>query len=98
MMLLLQASTTALFDLADLKLIAPEIILSLCACAALVMEVLLPHRKGRWVGYFALGATALAAVSACVLGWSLVSGFLHELPLVGRLVGQGASGVGMTGF
>src|SRR5215217_5887467 len=59
-MLLLQASTTALFDVADLKLIAPEIILSLCACVALVMEVVLPHRRGRWVGYFALGATAVA--------------------------------------
>jgi NADH-quinone oxidoreductase subunit N len=96
----LQASTTALFDVADLKLIAPEIILSLCACVALVMEVVLPHRKSRWVGYFALGAVALAALSVCVLGWPLVSGFLHEVPLVGRVVGQGggAGGGGLTGF
>src|SRR5215212_8470835 len=95
----LQASTTALFDVADLKLIAPEIILSLCACVALVLEVVLPKRLSRWVGYFALGAAALAAVSVCVLGWPLVSGFLHELPLVGRLVGQGSAGaVGLTGF
>jgi len=98
-MFLLQASTTALFDVADLKLIAPEIILSLCACVALVMEVVLPYRKGRWVGYFALGATALAAASVCVLGWSMVAGFLHELPLVGRLVGPGSGGaLGLTGF
>ncbi len=67
-MFLLQASTTALFDAADLKLIAPEIILSLCACVALVMEVVLPHRLSRWTGYFALGATALAAASVVVLG------------------------------
>ena len=73
-MLLLQASTTALFDVADLTLIAPEIILSLCACVALVMEVVLPYRRGRWVGYFALGATALAAASVLVLGWPFLSG------------------------
>ena len=98
-MFLLQASTTALFDVADLKLIAPEMILSLCACVALVMEVVLPYRKSRWVGYFALGASALAAVSVCVLGWPLVSGFLHELPLVGRLVGAGSGdAVALTGF
>jgi NADH-quinone oxidoreductase subunit N len=95
----LQASTTALFDVADLKLIAPEIILSLCACVALVMEVMLPKRLSRWVGYFALGATALAAASVCVLGWPLVSGFLHELPLVGRLFAAGpGDAVGLTGF
>jgi NADH-quinone oxidoreductase subunit N len=95
----LQASTTALFDVADLKLIAPEIILALCACAALVMEVVLPYRRGRWVGYFALGATALAAVSVCVLGWPLVSGFLHEVPLAGGLFAANPGGAfGLTGF
>src|ERR1044071_7035081 len=70
----LQASTTALFDVADLKLIAPEIILSVCACVALVMEVVLPYRLSRWTGYFALGATALAAASVVVLGWPFLSG------------------------
>src|ERR687890_319350 len=95
----LQASTTALFDVADLKLIAPEIILNLCACVALVMEVVLPYRKSRWVGYFALGAAALAAASVCVLGWPLVSGFLHEVPLAGRLFAAGSGGaLGLTGF
>ena len=95
----LQASTTALFDAADLKLIAPEIILSLCACVALVMEVVLPYRRGRLVGYFALGATALAAASLCVLGWPLVSGFLHEVPLIGGRFAAGSVGaVGLTGF
>jgi NADH-quinone oxidoreductase subunit N len=94
----LQASTTALFDLADLKLIAPEIVLSFCACVALVLEVVLPYRQRRWVGYFALGAVALATASVCVLGWALVSGFLHEVPLVGRLV-EAAPGAGsLSGF
>src|SRR5215211_1971219 len=98
-MFLLQASPAALFDVADLKLIAPEIILSLCACVALVMEVVLPYRKGRWVGYFALGAAALAAASVCVLGWPLVSGFLHEVPLVGRYFAAGsADAVVLSGF
>ena len=58
-MFLLQASTTALFDLADLKLIAPELILTLCACVALVMGVVLPYRRGRWTGYFALAGVSL---------------------------------------
>ena len=97
-MFLLQASTNALFDVADLKLIAPEIILSLCACVALVMEVVLPYRLSRRVGYFALGATALAAASVCVLGWPLVSGFAHEVPLLGRLFQPGAADVALTGF
>src|SRR5215218_8829051 len=96
--MLLQASTTALFDVADLKLIAPEIVLSLCACVALVLEVMLPYRKSRWVGYFALGALALAAASVCVLGWPLVSGFLHEVPLVGQYVGGAPIALSLSGF
>jgi NADH-quinone oxidoreductase subunit N len=73
-MFLLQASTTALFDLADLKLIAPELIVTICACVALVLEVLLPRRLSRWTGYFALAGLALAAVSVLVLGWPILSG------------------------
>src|SRR5437588_1891271 len=83
MFLLLQASTTALFDLADLKLIAPELILTICACVALVMEVVLPQRLGRWTGYFALVGLALAAASVLVLGWPLLSGVGTASPLVG---------------
>jgi NADH-quinone oxidoreductase subunit N len=82
-MFLLQASTTALFDVADLKLIAPEIVLTLCACVALVMEVVLPHRQSRWTGYFALLATALAAASVCVLGWPFLSGADPSASLLG---------------
>lgn len=73
-MFLLDASTTALFELADLKLIAPELVLTICACVALVMDVLLPQRQRRWTGYFALASTALAAASVVVLGMSVWNG------------------------
>src|SRR5947209_6660544 len=83
-MFLLQASTTALFDPADLKLIAPELILTVCACVALVMEVVLPHRLSRWTGYFTLVGFALAAASVLVLGWPfLFGGAGAASPLVG---------------
>jgi NADH-quinone oxidoreductase subunit N len=62
-MFLLQADTTDLFAVRDLNLIVPEIILTVAACVALVMEVLLPNRKSRWVGYFSLGGILLAAAS-----------------------------------
>ena len=82
-MFLLQASTTALFDVADLKLIAPELIVTICACVALVMEVVLPYRLSRWTGYFALLGLALAAVSVLVLGWPFLSGAGAASPLTG---------------
>jgi NADH-quinone oxidoreductase subunit N len=87
-MFLLQASTTALFDLADVKLIAPEFILTVCACVALVMDVLLPQRQRRWTGYFALASLALAAASVVVLGssvWnaSAMTGFYGTLKVDG---------------
>ena len=72
-MFLLQANTTELFSVADLRLIAPELILTVCACAALVMEVVLPYRLSRYVGYFALGALGLGAASLLVAGWPLVA-------------------------
>ncbi|HVG31215.1 MAG TPA: NADH-quinone oxidoreductase subunit N [Pyrinomonadaceae bacterium] len=67
-MFLLQANTTDLFAVRDLNLIVPEIILTVAACVALVMEVLLPNQKSRWVGYFALGGVLLAAASV-VASW-----------------------------
>src|SRR5439155_11958472 len=69
-MLLLQASTTALFNVADLQLIVPELILTVCACIALVLEVVLPYRKSKLIAYFSLGAVALAAVSLAVQYWA----------------------------
>src|SRR2546423_8867407 len=65
----LQASTTAMFDAGDLRLIAPEIILTVCACVALVMSVILPRRQNHWAGYFALAGLALTAVSVVALWW-----------------------------
>jgi NADH-quinone oxidoreductase subunit N len=63
---LLQATTTALFNIADLQLIAPELILTACACMVLVMEVILPYRKSKLTAYFALTGVALAGVSLAV--------------------------------
>jgi NADH-quinone oxidoreductase subunit N len=78
-MLLFQANTTALFDLADLQLIAPELILTVCACIALVMEVILPYRKTKVVAYFSLFATGLAAASLGIQYWSIS----NSLPIDG---------------
>ena len=69
-MLLLQANATGLFSLADLQLIVPELILTVCACVALVMEVVLPYRKSKLIAYFSLGGIALAGVSLGVQFWS----------------------------
>ena len=62
-MFLLQANSTSLFDVADLRLIAPELILTACACLALVIEVILPYRKSIATAYFSLIGIALALVS-----------------------------------
>ena len=62
-MLLLQSNSTGLFNLVDLQLIIPELILTVCACLALVMEVVLPYRKSKLVAYFSLAGIALAGVS-----------------------------------
>src|SRR2546422_1483131 len=68
-MLLLQANTAALFSVADLQLIAPELILTVCACITLVMEVVLPYRKSKVIAYFSLVGVALAALSLGVQWW-----------------------------
>jgi NADH-quinone oxidoreductase subunit N len=65
-MLLLQANATGLFNLADLQLIVPELILTVCACIALVMEVVLPYRKSKVIAYFSLVGIGLAAASLVV--------------------------------
>jgi NADH-quinone oxidoreductase subunit N len=62
-MLILQANTTSLLNYSDLRLIAPELILTSCACVALVMEVILPYRKSKLTAYFSLIGIALAFVS-----------------------------------
>lgn len=79
MMLFLQANTTALLNLDDLQLIVPELILTTCACIALVLEVILPYRKSKVIAYFALVGIALAGASLGVQWW-----YNHDvLPLDG---------------
>src|SRR6185436_3513601 len=63
MLLLLQANTNSLISVNDLQLIAPELILTACACFALVMEVVLPYRKSKMTAYFALIGIALSLLS-----------------------------------
>ncbi|MCA1850164.1 MAG: NADH-quinone oxidoreductase subunit N [Acidobacteria bacterium] len=70
--MLLQASTTEMYSVRDLQLIAPELILTVCACVALVMEVVLPYKQSRLTGYFALVGLLLAAVSLFFLGYPLL--------------------------
>ncbi|HET6973893.1 MAG TPA: NADH-quinone oxidoreductase subunit N [Pyrinomonadaceae bacterium] len=76
-MFLLQANTTSLINVSDLRLIAPELILTVSACVALVMEVILPYRKSKLTAYFALAGIALAFVSLALqmTGPMNVSGF-----------------------
>jgi NADH-quinone oxidoreductase subunit N len=66
-MMFLQANATELYKLSDLQLIAPEIILTVCACVVLVMEVVLPYKKSKWTAYFALVGIGLAVVSLFAL-------------------------------
>jgi NADH-quinone oxidoreductase subunit N len=63
----LQANSTQLYSLGDLRLIAPEIILTVCACVVLVMEVILPYKKSKWTAYFALVGIGLATISLITL-------------------------------
>src|SRR3954471_12667889 len=70
-MLFLQANTTGLLRVADLLLIAPELILTVCACLALVMEVVLPYRKSKLIAYFSLAGIALAALSLGFQFWTV---------------------------
>ncbi len=75
-MFLLQANTTSLINISDLRLIAPELILTVAACVALVMEVILPYRKSKLTAYFALAGVALAFVSlALQKDMALTDGF-----------------------
>jgi NADH-quinone oxidoreductase subunit N len=67
MLFLLQ---TTLISVRDLQLIAPEIILTVAACVALVIEVILPYKLSKWTAYFSLAGIALALIS---LGSQFVS-------------------------
>src|SRR4030095_15137199 len=69
-MFFLQANATSLFNVADLQLIIPELILTACACVVLVMEVILPYRKSKLTAYFSLIGVALAFASLVAQWWS----------------------------
>src|SRR2546423_7124286 len=75
-MFLLQVNATSIINLSDLQLIAPEIILTVCACVVLVMEVILPYRKSKWTAYFALVGIALALVSLLAQFYGMTGTFL----------------------
>ena len=72
-MFLLQANSTSILSSADLQLIAPELIVTACACVALVMEVILPYRKSKLTAYFSLVGVALAFTSLAVQWWFMRS-------------------------
>lgn len=78
-MLLLQANSTSIISASDLQLIAPELIITACACVALVMEVILPYRKSKLTSYFSLVGIALAFSSLAVQWWYMG----NSLPLSG---------------
>jgi len=54
---------TNLISIRDLQLIAPELIITVTACVALVMEVILPYKLSKWTAHFSLTGIALALVS-----------------------------------
>src|SRR5438094_800634 len=62
--------TSGILNYRDLQLIAPELIITVIACVALVIEVILPYKLSKWTAYFSLGGVALAFVS---LGSQFVS-------------------------
>ncbi len=63
--------TTSLFNVHDLQLIAPELILTVVACLALVIEVILPYKLSKWTAYFSLAGIGLALVSLGALFFSI---------------------------
>jgi NADH-quinone oxidoreductase subunit N len=69
MMLLLQANASGLLRPSDLELLAPELILTVFGCLALVMEVVLPYRKSKLTAYCTLVGIGLAGLSLVLL-WS----------------------------
>src|SRR5258706_1817125 len=54
---------TNLISIRDLQLIAPELIITVTACVALVMEVILPYKLSKWTAHFSLAGIALAFIS-----------------------------------
>jgi NADH-quinone oxidoreductase subunit N len=78
----------AILNYRDLQLIAPELIITVAACVALVMEVILPYRLSKWTAYFSLGGIALAMVSLGAQFISMGGTFrLNSLPALSPMDG-----------
>src|SRR2546425_736541 len=58
-MIIIQASIPINVD--ELWAIAPEMIVTLFACFALVIDIIAPQQRGKWTAYFCLGGLGLAA-------------------------------------
>jgi NADH-quinone oxidoreductase subunit N len=90
MLFLLQ--TTALLNVRDLQLIAPELIITVVACVALVMEVILPYKFSKWTAWFSLAGIGLALVSLGVqfvsMGGTFNLGALQSLSAVDGFYGM----------
>ena len=73
MLALLQA-TTDLSAIArqTVQYITPEVILTVFACGALVLDVLLPRQHKRWVAWTSLGGLVLSFVSLIILYTDIV--------------------------
>src|SRR5215470_12309454 len=57
-----------------LQLITPEVILTLFACAALVLDVMLPRDRKRLIAWVSLAGIGLTLVSVAMLYFQVVSG------------------------
>jgi NADH-quinone oxidoreductase subunit N len=80
--------TSSILNYRDLQLIAPELIITVAACVALVMEVILPYRLGKWTAYFSLSGIALALVSLAAQFISMGGTFrLNSLPALSPMDG-----------
>src|SRR5436190_22420608 len=84
--------TTSIINYRDLQLIAPELIIAVIACVALVMEVMLPYKLSKWTAYFSLGGIALALVSLAAqfisMGGTFRFGSLPALSPMGGFMGM----------
>ena len=90
MLFLLQ--TNALFNVRDLQLIAPELIITVVACVALVMEVILPYKFSKATAWFSLAGIGLAMISLGVqfvsMGGTFNLGALQNLSAVDGFYGM----------
>ncbi len=51
----------------DFWLIAPELIVTVFACLALVVDIVAPNKRGRWTALFCIGGLGIALVSTFLL-------------------------------